>query len=603
MKKFYCFIFCIFIFRAIAGIDEHKIQQISDTINADVDIFISNIKSIIDQESNINQDMPYIAKNNEEMLYKAKNVPDHILYDILNAIQDINEGNNNPDEAMERVRSGIANLINARKKIINARKKIINARKNLDHNYIESKAIYYDAQIDLILNFVLFNAKAKAKIANKAADIAFNAAANSSKSSIDDDSLLKSQILIKIAANAKTKYASIAERMLDISCLLIESANEKVYASIAERMLDISYLLIESANEKVVTATKGLLIPQDYDSIITEATKKLARVLSASKSSDPYIDSAPFIEKISHNKDSVYIQKIPDAIKYAIYINNAKQNHNSTSTMLENMLLKLKNDKFLSNIIEAYENIDKVYDNIDKAYIALNKAFFDTQTLTNDKAINQAWTNAKSAIDDMTSAEYEFSKWFKNMITLIIGNNNIIEHIDKFNNLIAMIFSAIADDPNSPNIAILSNKTKIQLIKLINSMIQLIQSNNNSMTSDFITARINMLRNNLLFRIKIEYEAASLAYDIANKIKSDTQTFNQATDLMIILLGTATKNIKKAEVLLEIMGSMNDTLSKSDIKINNNNDIYAEKIQALSRDISTKSRDIKEIEIPMISSI
>ena len=317
MKKFYCFIFCIFIFRAIAGIDEHKIQQISDTINADVDIFISNIKSIIDQESNINQDMPYIAKNNEEMLYKAKNVPDHILYDILNAIQDINEGNNNPDEAMERVRSGIANLINARKKIINARKKIINARKNLDHNYIESKAIYYDAQIDLILNFVLFNAKAKAKIANKAADIAFNAAANSSKSSIDDDSLLKSQILIKIAANAKTKYASIAERMLDIS-----------------------YLLIESANEKVVTATKGLLIPQDYDSIITEATKKLARVLSASKSSDPYIDSAPFIEKISHNKDSVYIQKIPDAIKYAIYINNAKQNHNSTLTMLENMLLK-----------------------------------------------------------------------------------------------------------------------------------------------------------------------------------------------------------------------------------------------------------------------
>ena len=581
MKKFYCFIFCIFIFRAIAGIDEHKIQQISDTINADVDIFISNIKSIIDQESNINQDMPYIAKNNEEMLYKAKNVPDHILYDILNAIQDINEGNNNPDEAMERVRSGIANFINAREKIINARKKIINARKNLDHKYIESKAIYYDAQIDLILNFVLFNAKAKAKIANKAADIAFNAAANSSKSSIDDDSLLKSQILIKIAANAKTKYASIAERMLDIS-----------------------YLLIESANEKVVTATKGLLIPQDYDSIITEATKKLASVLSASKSSDPYIDSAPFIEKISHNKDSVYIQKIPDAIKYAIYINNAKQNHNSTSTMLENMLLKLKNDKFLSNIIEAYENIDKVYDNIDKAYIALNKAFFDTQTLTNDKAINQAWTNANSAIDDMTSAEYEFSKWFKNMITLIIGNNNIIdEHIDKFNNLIAMIFSAIADDPNSPNIAILSNKTKIQLIKLIYSMIQLIQSNNNSMTSDFITARINMLRNNLLFRIKIEYEAASLAYDIANKIKSDTQTFNQATDLMIILLGTANKNIKKAEVLLEIMGSMNDTLSKSDIKINNNNDIYAEKIQALSRDISTKSRDIKEIEIPMISSI
>ena len=149
-KKFYCFIFCIVIFtifRPMAGMDDQK-QKIIEAISRCVDTFISDVRR---QISGIT------AIVDEQTLYRARTIPSNILYDILNAIQDVIDADNPNDHsiAKEKAIKLVEGIIKKRKNALNEVEGITDNEENPLNDSKKDRLEYYNRSIDLLSNFIL----------------------------------------------------------------------------------------------------------------------------------------------------------------------------------------------------------------------------------------------------------------------------------------------------------------------------------------------------------------------------------------------------------------------------------------------------------------
>ena len=549
-KKFYCFIFCIVIFtifRPMAGMDDQKqkiikaISRCVDTFISDVRIQISGITAIVD----------------EQTLYRARTIPSNILYDILNAIQDVIDADNpnNRRIAKEKAIKLVEGIIKKRKNALNEVEGITDNEENPLNDSKKDRLEYYNRSIDLLSNFILFNAQTNAIAAVEAANIADANAKAAKTTDIYGDSLLESLILVKIAANAALKYAGIAEDMNEIFYL----AGSSYYDNNDKQMKRIIYVKDKVANANKVFSNP--VIAEAYNPVIAEAAAETAKKFPNNLVTYefPIISFDKILLSLNGNSSKEIIEKILSIQEYATNFSLAIINSNFFLTIFENILLNCKADNFRTNISKANDDINKIYTDAYKALSDIQKAI---NLGCNNADIDRVYTHHRQEVYKGIKAMNAFLQALRKMKIddILLINDIIIKNINDINILISNINRAIE---SSSDISSLLSQAKTKIKDLIKNIIALNESLRKSGNS-IAVLRINMLKNIFLFLTKARYEASCLNYNIATKINSGNSSSNQIAST---LFNAATKSIKKANALLEIMRAMNDALSQSDIKL------------------------------------
>ena len=336
-------------------------------------------------------------------------------------------------------------------------------------------------------------------------------------------------------------------------------AGSSYYDNNDKQMKRIIYVKDKVANANKVFSNP--VIAEAYNPVIAEAAAETAKKFPNNLVTYefPIISFDKILLSLNGNSSKEIIEKILSIQEYATNFSLTIINSNFFLTIFENILLNCKADNFRTNISKANDDINKIYTDAYKALSDIQKAI---NLGCNNADIDRVYTHHRQEVYKGIKAMNAFLQALRKMKIddILLINDIIIKNINDINILISNINRAIE---SSSDISSLLSQAKTKIKDLIKNIIALNESLRKSGNS-IAVLRINMLKNIFLFLTKARYEASCLNYNIATKINSGNSSSNQIAST---LFNAATKSIKKANALLEIMRAMNDALSQSDIKL------------------------------------